>query len=323
MSPILYVLVFLTAILTFEGFYFLIQDRFGVRRRAADRLERLARDLWSPRTVERVGSDATSLRPSDEEADPIGRLIAGLPGMRRISLALYRSGSSLTPRRFLLVTVLATLGGALAGALFFPGRGFPLAALGIVPWLQLQRKQRRRMLAFERQLPDALDLCVRALRAGHSLTTALKMVGEELPEPIGLEFTQLAREISLGMSTKDALDNLVYRVISEDLPFFVTAISIQQETGSNLAEILSNLAQVIRERFKVLGKVRALTAMGRASANILAIWPAVMIGSIFAANPDYVKPLWETQAGHTMILMSLAMIVVGYIVCRKMATIRV
>ena len=132
-----------------------------------------------------------------------------------------------------------------------------------------------------------------------------------------------AQWIDVYRRLEKPLYNLVYRVISEDLPFFVTAISIQQETGSNLAEILSNLAQVIRERFKVLGKVRALTAMGRTSANILAIWPAVMIGSIFAANPDYVKPLWETQAGHTMILMALAMIVVGDIVCRKMATIRV
>jgi tight adherence protein B len=103
----------------------------------------------------------------------------------------------------------------------------------------------------------------------------------------------------------------------------VTAISIQQETGSNLAEILENLSHVIRERFKVYGKVRALTSMGRASANILAIWPGVMIGAIYLANPDYIAPLWESDAGGTIVLISIAMIVVGYVICRRMATIRV
>ena len=99
--------------------------------------------------------------------------------------------------------------------------------------------------------------------------------------------------------------------------------TIQQETGSNLAEILENLSHVIRERFKVYGKVRALTSMGRASANILAIWPGVMIGAIYMSNPDYIAPLWESEAGGTIVMISIAMIVVGYIVCRRMATIRV
>ena len=198
-----------------------------------------------------------------------------------------------------------------------------IAVVTALPWLFVLRRKRKRMQLFEQQLPESLDLLVRALRAGHSLSTALQLVGTEMPDPIGIEFSHVAQEISLGMEVRDALDNLSFRIESEDLPFFVTAISIQQETGSNLAEILENLAHVIRERFKVYGKVRALTSMGRASANILAVWPCVMVTAIYFANPTYIEPLWNEAAGTTSVMLSAAMIVVGYVICRKMAQIRV
>jgi tight adherence protein B len=149
------------------------------------------------------------------------------------------------------------------------------------------------------------------------------MVGEELPDPIGAEFAQVAEEIQLGNDVQSALANLSFRIDSVDLPFFIVAVSIQQETGSNLAEVLHNLAQVIRERFKIHGKVRSLTAMGRGSANILALWPFVMVGALYMVNRSYISPLWETEGGHTMALIAAIMIAVGYFVCRKMATIRV
>jgi tight adherence protein B len=149
------------------------------------------------------------------------------------------------------------------------------------------------------------------------------MVGEELPDPIGSEFAQVADEIQLGNDVQSALANLSFRIDSVDLPFFVVAVTIQQETGSNLAEVLGNLAHVIRERFKIHGKVRSLTAMGRGSANLLAVWPFVMVGSLYMVNRSYIAPLWETEGGHTMALVAAIMIAIGYYVCRKMATIRV
>ncbi len=322
MSPILYVLVFLTAILGLEGVYSVMRDRSRTRKAASDRLVRISQSLQAPSHDGRSDEESI-LRSRDGEGDLIDRLMTAMPGARTVSLTLYRSGSPVSLRRFFLTSLGLALLGAVLGAIFFPGRGLMFIALGLWPWINVSRKKRKRMASFEAQLPDALDLLVRALRAGHSLTSAMQMVGTEMPDPIGIEFSHVAHEIALGMNTKDALDNLAFRVECEDLPFFVTAISIQQETGSNLAEILQNLALVIRERFKVYGKVRALTSMGRASANILAIWPCVMVGAIYLSNPGYVAPLWETETGHMIITISIAMIIVGYFVCRKMATIRV
>jgi tight adherence protein B len=195
--------------------------------------------------------------------------------------------------------------------------------LGFAPWFNTGRLGHKRTLEFEKQFPNALELLIRALRAGHSLNLGLQMVGEELPDPIGSEFAQVAEEIHLGNDVQSALANLAFRVDSVDLPFFVVAVTIQQETGSNLAEVLENLAQVIRERFKIHGKVRSLTAMGRGSANLLAVWPLVMVGSLYTVNRSYIAPLWETEGGHTMALIAAIMIAVGYFLCRKMATIRV
>jgi tight adherence protein B len=195
--------------------------------------------------------------------------------------------------------------------------------LGLLPWLNARRLGTKRTQAFEQQFPDALDLLIRALRAGHSLSVGLQMVSDELQDPVAGEFGLVADEIQLGKPVPQALANLAHRVNAPDLPFFVIAVAIQQETGSNLAEVLQNLSAVIRERFQLYGKVRALTAMGRASANLLACWPAVMVGALYVTNADYIRPLWETEQGHTMIMIATVMIIFGYVICRRMATIKV
>ena len=323
MSPILYVLVFLTAILGFEGVVSLLRDRTRTRKSAQQRLARMAHNLQVATSDWEEDKEGSILRDRESDDDLFDRILLALPGARAVSLTLYRAGMPMTLRRFAMVSVLFAGIGVLVGTLFFPRMTLLCAAAGLLPWFRAVMRKRKRMQLFEQQLPEALDLLVRALRAGHSLSTAMKLVGTEMPDPIGIEFSHVAQEVSLGMEMRDALDNLSFRVESEDLPFFVTAVSIQQETGSNLAEILQNLAHVIRERFKVYGKVRALTSMGRASANILAIWPCVMVGAIYLANPSYVEPLWAEEVGHTMVMISAAMIAVGYYVCRKMATIRV
>ena len=121
----------------------------------------------------------------------------------------------------------------------------------------------------------------------------------------------------------EALRNLAYRIDVEDLPFFITAIAIQRETGGNLTEILDKLGHVIRERFKLYGKVRGITAMGCMTANMLAFWPLVMVGALYSVNPGYVEPLWRTSEGHMMVMICAALVGIGYTVCRKMAEIKV
>jgi tight adherence protein B len=319
MSPILYAFIFLAAVLAAEAIYHLARGR-AVNRNTSKRLERLAQSLEGPRTR----PEETSLR--EELTGSISnQILAAIPGREEISIQLYRAGVPMTVQRFLLVSLGMALAGLAVGFALAPGsvKALLFAGAGLLPWLQVRRQIGARMAAFEKQLPDALDLLVRSLRAGHSLTGGLQMVGEELSDPIGTEFRYVANEISLGSDTKRALDNLLYRVPSPDLPFFVTAIAIQQETGSNLAEVLDNLANVIRERFKVFGKVRAITAMGRMSANILAIWPLVMIGAIYLVNPTYIEPLWAEEAGRSIVLVATVLIFLGYVICRRMAQIKV
>jgi tight adherence protein B len=322
MSPILYVLVFLSALLAVEGLLEVIgQRRLRQGAAARKRLRQMAAALQAPEARD----EESLLRDQREAGTLLDRVVHALPFGESLELSLYRAGLSVRPERFVALSVAMALGGAFVGIVLFenPGHAGLCALVGLLPWLQLSRLKSRRRNLFEAQFPDALDLLIRALRAGHSLSTGLQMVGKELPDPIGTEFGQVAHEIQLGQQVRHALANLTYRVDSLDLPFFVTAIAIQQETGSNLAEVLENLSRVIRERFKLYGKVRALTAMGRASANLLAGWPLVMVGALYAVNRDYVAPLWEEEAGQFLAMISFVMVVIGYVICRRMAQIKV
>jgi tight adherence protein B len=321
MSPILYVLVFLSVLLAFEGIQSAV---YGRRTRQAStarkRLRQMASALQAPEAVVEE-----SLLRQKQTGPLIDRLLRSVPMFSSLELSLYRAGLSVRPQRFVALSLALAVGGWIVGIVLFEdvGNAALFALSGFLPWAQLSRLIRKRRDLFEAQFPDALDLLIRALRAGHSLSTGLQMVGKELPDPIGSEFGQVAHEVQLGQHVRSALANLTYRVESEDLPFFVTAIAIQQETGSNLAEVLENLSSVVRERFKLYGKVRALTAMGRGTANLLAGWPCVMVGALYMVNRDYVAPLWETEAGHMLVMISIAMVIVGYLVCRRMAVIKV
>lgn len=319
MSPLLYAFIFLAVVLASEAIFQFARGR-RASRTTSKRLERLAQTLEGPRTR----PEETSLR-EELTSGLAHQILSAIPGREEISIQLYRAGVPMSVQRFLLVSLGMAIAGLAVGFALAPGsfKALLFAGAGFLPWMQVRHRTAARMAVFEQQLPDALDLLVRSLRAGHSLNSGLQMVGEELSEPIGPEFRYVANEIALGKETKRALDNLLYRVPSSDLPFFVTAISIQQETGSNLAEVLENLSTVIRERFKVYGKVRAITAMGRMSANILAVWPLVMIGAIYLVNPTYIEPLWTEEAGRTLVVIAAIMIFIGYVVCRRMAQIKV
>ena len=323
MSPIFYVLIFLAILLALEGLRSFLEDRR--RRSRVNSRKRLKRLASSLRRAELADPNEASLLRREDDRSIAERLASLLPGRDSLELRLYRAGLTIGAGRFLLLSALLALVGAVGGQILFPARpaALGLAVLGLLPLMHVSRQARKRTRLFEAQFPDALDLLIRSLRAGHSLTAGLHMAGQELPDPVGSEFSLVADEVQLGQPLKVALDHLAHRIESEDLPFFVTAIAIQQETGSNLAEVLDNLAGVIRERFKIYGKVRALTAMGRASANLLAGWPLVMVGALYMVNPDYVAPLWDTKEGHLMALASALMVAFGYVVCRKMATIKV
>ncbi len=198
--------------------------------------------------------------------------------------------------------------------------GFILAA---VPTGVLIYKRAQRLKKFTEQFPDTLDMMARSLRAGHSFTSALQVVAEEMPEPVSKVFRIAYDEQSLGLSLSESLINMTERINSIDLAFFVTAVNIQRETGGNLAEILEKLGVTIRERFKILGQLRIYTAQGRLSGYILAVIPIALALIIWVINPDYVAVLFKTTIGLYMIAAAITLQIIGFFVIRKIINIEI
>jgi tight adherence protein B len=195
--------------------------------------------------------------------------------------------------------------------------------LFLSPFFFLMFKKKKRMNKFYEQLPDALELISRALKAGHAFSGGLKLVADEFPDPIGPEFAETIAEINFGVSVQDALKNLANRVDCSELKYFVVSVCIQRETGGNLTEILDTLAYLIRERFKLRGKIRTLSAEGKFSAAVLLILPIFMFIAIYFINPSYMNTLLIEPIGKIMLFCSCVLMVIGAIVMKKMIDIKV
>ncbi|MEB2338241.1 MAG: type II secretion system F family protein [Nitrospirales bacterium] len=195
--------------------------------------------------------------------------------------------------------------------------------LGSSPAAYLYWLKNRRMAEIERQLPEALELVSRALRAGHAFSVGLKIVGDEAADPIGREFRHVFSEVSMGVALPQALSNMTERIDSVDVRFFVTSVMVQRETGGNLAEIIDSLAGLIRKRFELQLKVRALSAEGRFSAMILLGLPIVIGLLLYKLNPDYVGLLFSDPMGQTLTTAGSIMMVLGAVVMKRMVVIKV
>jgi len=192
-----------------------------------------------------------------------------------------------------------------------------------MPFVFLRIKRTRRMRAFEEAFPEALDLVARALKAGHAFATGLKMVADEMPDPVGTEFRKTFDEQNFGLPLKDALSNLTVRMPSIDVRFFSTAVLIQRETGGNLSEILENLAHVVRERFKILRQVRVYTAHGRLTGYVLLALPAFLAVALAFINPEHMQLLFRERLGHMMLGATVIMQTVGYFWIKQVVKIEV
>jgi len=191
------------------------------------------------------------------------------------------------------------------------------------PWLGVLQARRARLKRIEAQLPEAADFIARALRAGHSFTNVLQMVGAEMPEPLAAEFRAAHEEINYGVPMNEALHNLAARVPLTDLRYLVIAVLIQRETGGNLAEILANIGHIIRERLKLLAQVRVLSAEGRLSAWVLGVLPFAVVALMSATNTRYISVLWTDPAGIRLVWYGVGMIVLGVLWLRRVIHIRV
>ena len=192
---------------------------------------------------------------------------------------------------------------------------------GLIPYFVVRHKRNRRFWKFEEQFPEAIDLIARALRAGHAFTTALAMVADEIPKPVGSEFRLLYDRQNYGMPLDEAMKDLADRIPLLDARFFVTAVLMQRETGGNLAEVLDNLATVIRERFQVKRQVRVLTAHGRITGWVLAGFPPALAMVMFVMVPGHLDVMVEDPLGVRMIVGAVTLQIIGTLAIQKLVNI--
>ncbi len=242
-------------------------------------------------------------------------------------LLVSQSGVRRSPQQVLLLMV--AIGGAVAAILMMLYKSIPLAALGamaiglILPLLVLMLKRRKRWKAMTAQMPDAIDIMVRSLRAGHPVTTSINMVAREMRDPLATEFGVVVDEMTYGLNLETAMSNMARRVGLEDLRFLVVAVTIQVEVGGNLAEILGSLSRVIRERGKMRAKIRALSAEGRFSAILLSILPFALMGVINLLAPTFYAAVNEDPVFWPVLGFGFFLMVLGMFVMHRMVNFRV
>jgi tight adherence protein B len=318
MSPLMIsLLVFIGVQALLGALLFLFNDGTG---KVADRLEVL--------TGRKKREDETTsiLKKSAIEHDKKSLLEAVTPNIPSLHKILMQADAHIKPSTLLGISLLLGLLGFSASWLML-GKLY-LAPIGgiiffVVPFTWLLHKRWKRLKMFATQLPDALELVGRALRAGHSLAAGMHVVAEEMPSPVADEFNRVYEEQNLGIPIEDALKNMSDRVPNLDLRFFVTSVLVQRQTGGDLAEILDKIGYVIRERFRIFGQVKALTAEGRLSGVVLIGLPFLLFLVMLHVKYDYVEKLWTHPLGVKMAMAGLAMQVVGALVIRKIVNIRV
>ena len=197
------------------------------------------------------------------------------------------------------------------------------AFLFAVPTIVVNAKKNRRMKKFIMYFPEALEMFARSLRAGHSFTGAIQLVGQEMPDPIGPEFQKVFDEQNLGIPLRTALIGMTYRIDLLDVNFFVTAVLVQRETGGNLAEIIDKISYVIRERFRIQGQLKIHTAQARLTGIVLAFLPVAVAFILFLMSPGYMKPLWEEPEGRSMIVVAIVLQIAGMLAIRKIVRIKI
>jgi tight adherence protein B len=253
------------------------------------------------------------------------RIMMRLSWSGRLQDLIAQAGMRTRPARILLLTGVLGLGGYVVILTIYHSQLLALAGLAaaIIPIAYIIIKRRRRLRAFEERFPEALDLLGRAVRAGHPFTAGLEMVSRESPEPVSGEFRKTFEEQNFGLPLRDALINMAERIPLVDVRFFVTALLVQKETGGNLAEILDELARVIRERFRIYREVQIKTAQGRLTAMILIAMPFGMLMVLEVINPGYIRVLFDDPWGPPVLAIAAAMQVIGSIFLWRIVRIQV
>jgi len=318
MAPLLiYALVFIGVTAVLGVVFFILGEG---QAKTAERLELI--------TGRRKKDDETTniLKKTALDRDKKSLLAAITPNVPTLQKLIMQANANITPSTFMAICVILGFLGFtaswLAGVKIYlaPLLGLLLA---VVPFAWLMHKRGSRLKTFAGQLPESLELVARALRAGHSLAAGMHVVAEEMPSPIADEFNRVYEEQNLGIPIDDAMRSMCERVPNLDLRFFVTSVVIQRQTGGDLAEILDKIGYVVRERFRILGQVKSLTAEGRLSGVILMGLPFVLFLTMLHIKYDYIEKLWTHPLGVKMSVCALVMQLIGALVIRKIVNIKV
>jgi tight adherence protein B len=248
-------------------------------------------------------------------------------GSAQLAAELARADVKLTPAEFIFINLVSVL--IAFFILYVLGRaslvfGLLGGVLGFyVPRLWVKQLQGRRLSAFNNQLGDTLLLLANALRSGYSLLQSMETVSHELPPPMSVEFARVTREIGLGLNMEEALAHLLQRINSDDLDLVITAINIQHEVGGNLAEILDTISHTIRERVRIKGQIRTMTAQQRFSGYVISLLPFVLGMAMFMINPSYIGKMFTEPCGIMMLITGGCMIIVGFLVIRRITNIEI
>jgi len=313
--------IFILTVLLIEGGYFVAKV---IWKPELKNIQRRLRTL----SFAQYSSDAINIEKKKtlSQVPWLNRILLNARGIQKIERILEQADTPYPIGFFILLSLLLFVTGFLVVSFFTSNTLFIMAVavcLFMIPSFYIHSKRKKRMQKFQRQLPDALELLARALKAGHAFTGGLKVVAEEFDDPIGTEFDKALNEINFGLGLPEALKNLSSRVDCDDLKFFIVSVIIQRETGGNLSEIIENLSRLIRERFKLQGRIRVLSAEGKFSAIVLIALPFVVVFAISVINPGFIRVLIEDPIGKILILCGVTLLVMGIFVMRKMIAIRV
>jgi tight adherence protein B len=289
------------------------------------RLEALEKGTAKGNVQSAIGADLVR-DDSLSDVPVLHHLLTQWSWSARLRDLIGQAGMTVKPGKLILLSGVLGLGAAAATQHLYSTPFAPLPAgvlAALIPMAVILMKRARRLHAFEKEFPEAIDLLARSVRAGYSFATGLEVVANELSDPVAAEFRVTFDEQNFGLPLRDAFLNLSARVPILDVRFFVTALLIHKETGGNLAEILDNLAHVIRERFRIVGEVRTRTAQGRMTAGILIALPPSMLLVLRMLNPDYVNLLFTDPWGTYMLVGAAGMQVIGALLLWKIVNIAV
>jgi tight adherence protein B len=247
------------------------------------------------------------------------------PALQSLANDLVSAGIRMRPEEYIIVwgitALLPAMLLAVMGVHIITVIGITITGAGLPPYF-VSRQKNKRLIKFESQLSEALIMAGNALRSGLTFQQAMTNIANEMPEPIGKEFSRVVREINLGSSVDLAMGNLAERVKSTDLSLAVSAIQIQRQIGGNLLDLLENIAETIKDRIKIKNEIRVLTATGRSSGFIIGVLPIALAGILMLINPTFIQAFFETKAGIGMLIAGVTMESIGFLMIRKVVTIK-